>query len=100
MRREYVGAASVESGMVLIGDPGYINSKWDEKTYEELCVTLRGHWTNTVEIGGQMIAINTEGDGSFPVYAEYDEDVVPARIVIEIGAGLNEIEDDDDNRTR
>lgn len=66
-----VGHVSVDSGQIILVDPCYVDDGLD---YYEVCeVTLSdnhaGSWMN-----GHAVATSTGyGDGSYPVYVEYED---------------------------
>ena len=91
---ELVGYIGVDSGQVMIVDPCYLNSydpqdnaEWDlDKnkgtfSYQGFC-----HKTLSDNVGQLNLAVVSStgyGDGSYPVYAETNEDGRIARLVVE-----------------
>jgi hypothetical protein len=84
-RTEYLGSTGVDSGQLLLTDPGYID---DESTfdYEKMCeysgnskILINKHGA---EVG--VVMTTQVGDGVFPVYARYDKkgDLLKIEILI------------------
>lgn len=69
--RVLIGHVSVDSGQIVLVDPCYVEQGLD---YEEVCNTTlsddqAGAWMN-----GHAVATSTGyGDGSYPVYVEYED---------------------------
>ena len=70
--RVLIGHVSVDSGQIVLVDPCYVEQGLD---YEDVCNTTlsddqAGAWMN-----GHAVATSTGyGDGSYPVYVEYEND--------------------------
>lgn len=94
---EFIGSFAVDSGQAMVGDPCYLD-QW--KTDEGLEWNLEGKVgqysyqgasattlenTGTMELGGGLaVAFSTGyGDGSYPVWAKFDEAGRIEKIVIE-----------------
>ncbi len=82
MNRKQIGNCGVDAGCLIIIDPCYIKHIPDLHTDDrwlEFCKVIEAT-AHTRERGGQIhdggggVIVSTGGDGSFPVYAHYDED--------------------------
>lgn len=84
MTRKLIGTCGVDSGQILLIDPGYINSMWDKDgSYEEVCrVSLGTDQAGPVHSLLATVTSTGWGDGLYPVYAEYREDRI-ASVTIE-----------------
>ena len=86
-RRELLGYSCVDSGTLLIVDPCYIANDYKSAIskgtfYEELFEEL--YDTGTQVFDGLAVATSTRnGDGFFPIFAEYGRDGELDRIVID-----------------
>ncbi len=93
---ELIGHFSVDSGQAMVGDPCYL-SDYDPNTNDEWNLegkigqySYQGASATTIagnfgELGlGQAVVFSTGyGDGSYPVYAQVNEDGRVAKIVID-----------------
>jgi hypothetical protein len=94
---EYIGSFAVDSGQAMVGDPCYLD-QW--KTDEGLEWNLEGKVgqysyqgasattlenTGTMELGGGLaVAFSTGyGDGSYPVWAKFNDEGRVTQIVID-----------------
>lgn len=81
-RRDFIGHAPVDSGHLLIIDPCYISDEWKPTSFNSIFKELE-------RTGGQVLewaAVATHcrnGDGIFPIFAEYGEDGEIERVVID-----------------
>jgi hypothetical protein len=83
LKKEKIGEVAVDSGTIVIIDPGYIKSK----------SRLMKAITKSTGMHGRVVAAGTSGtavwsrsgggDGTYPVYAFKNEDGLVKRITIE-----------------
>lgn len=88
-----IGHCAVDSGSLMIVDPCYVLN--DEKTSVEknglyqagVDIILKKKFGEVIYsgVGGKGIITTTfDGDGSYPVYAEVDQNGLPRKIVIDL----------------
>jgi hypothetical protein len=77
--RKLIGRVIVDSGKIVVHD---ICSS-DQEDIEQISVDCLERMGVGMESEDRGVIINTE-DGIFPVYAEFEGDVVPVRFVIEL----------------
>lgn len=86
--RRLLGYVEVDSGTLLVGDPMYVlRHEADGRTgvdYETVLEATSKAQGPVVRLAGQPVLILQQfgGDGSFPVYGEFEDDMF-ARVVIE-----------------
>jgi hypothetical protein len=99
-----IGCFGVDAGLVLICDPCYIYSNDKEgglsedfpKTWEEFLEKfVEDRDSNALSfkaghLGLGVLSSTGYGDGYYPVYAEYDEDGVIERLVIDFNSWCEE----------
>ncbi len=103
-REVLIGLAGVDSGCVIVGDPCYViddrlpeHPTWDEvvdASFDEKGHQVTDkHGAPVVNVNGTFIIGTPYGDGSYPVYAELNDnnEVVSVRIDLE----YDEHEDED-----
>lgn len=104
MDRKMVGYCHVDAGLIWIGDPCYVVAKDSSHVFEswrEFCDKLFTDEKDCVSQpagDGMGLAIDTlDGDGTFPVFVEYEENIFgavrPARITIDFNPPYDEDED-------
>jgi hypothetical protein len=73
-RTEYLGSTGVDSGQLLLTDPGYIDDR-GTFDYEKMCVHSGNSKILINKHGAEVGVVMTTqvGDGCFPVYARYDK---------------------------
>lgn len=95
IERKMIGKIDVDSGQVMVGDPCYL-SDWidndfdvrtkpdpEEFSYNQACHATTSEYQAGV-VAGKAIASSTMwGDGSYPVYIEYNQKNEPLRMIIE-----------------
>ena len=84
MRRK-IGSISVDSGQVMITDPCYVLG--DGGDYDKVCkVTLSKERAGGVDVGtGDAVVSGTAyGDGTYPVYANYDKHGVITSLTVKL----------------
>jgi hypothetical protein len=76
MSEKLLGHVSVDSGTISIGDPCYIVG--EDYEWKDVCDKFfpdendrRGE--NSIEFAGHIMASTLYGDGTYPVYAEYQD---------------------------
>lgn len=91
---EQIGELYVDAGCIWLGDPCYVlgaDSSNGPKTWSDYCDLLDelGHWNShepMIEPFGHGIGMHVQtmyGDGSYPVYAEYEGNKIK-RIIIDL----------------
>ena len=94
MTREKVGEVWVDSGQLIIVDPGYLHdweaNSFDNEDPEDNSFSYAGACNTTLGVGAGQLAHGavvsaTGGDGVYPVYAEIISGRVQ-RLIIELGA--------------
>ena len=72
---EYLGITGVDSGQLLLTDPGYIDDK-DTFNYDKMCLWDNKNSKVLINKHGAQVGVvmtTQVGDGVFPVYARYDK---------------------------
>ena len=105
MDRRLVGYCDVDSGTIWIGDPCYVVAKDSSHVFES--------WSDYCDKSSEMFEVGhsepagagmgitlptLDGDGAFPVYVEYEENMFgairPARITIDFNPPYDSDEED------
>ena len=87
----HAGAVAVDSAQIVITDP--INLGSEERYQRVVDLTLAKGAGEIVDLDGQGlessdgVALETGGDGSFPVYVSYDDAGRPVRVRIQLRQG-------------
>jgi len=93
MKQELLGHIGVDTSQVVIMDPEYLrgyDSGYFDDFFGKCCdITSSSKRGDAIpyDLGGEGKAVVAEtgyGDGTYPVYAEYDEDGRIRRIIIDI----------------
>jgi hypothetical protein len=95
MTREKVGEVWVDTGQLIIVDPGYLHdweaNRFDDEDPEDNSFSYAGACNTTLGVGagqlahGAVVSNTAGGDGVYPVYAEIISGRVQ-RLIIELGA--------------
>ena len=99
--RRFLCVVEVDSGTLLVGDPSYCLPQAEQERpgidYQRVIDAEPGYG---IYLGGQPVILlgGFGGDGTFPVFAELDEDGVVASITIEF-VGPEDDEDGEDEAT-
>lgn len=80
MKRIHVGNIIVDSASFWIGDPTYVDFRG--KTVDEWCGKESICQIDTPDTDG-ITGYTPDGDGSYPVYAEYDQAGCLLRVILE-----------------
>ena len=101
--RQFLGVVEVDSGTLVVGDPLYCLPQAERARpgidYQAVIDAEPGYGTY---LAGQPVILlgRFGGDGTFPVYAEFDEYGELARVTIEfVGPDEDEDENEDDGET-
>lgn len=91
--RRKIGEIGVDSGQVVVTDPCYLKDWKDghfedgakpDNDYARCCVaSLKPEGGGEVEGRSAVCSSTGWGDGSYPVYVEYDRDGRVARLIVE-----------------
>jgi hypothetical protein len=107
--RVHVGDVFVDAGAIWVGDPCYVissDAEYDKMTWNEFCDkwfvfgsvdhelrnSEKPHVSAVLGFGIGLAIDTAWGDGSYPVYVEYNSDGRPSRVTIEFEGS----EDDDE----
>ncbi len=93
---ELVGSFSVDSGQAMVGDPCYLDQwqtnenepfeldgKVGQYSYLGACATTISQNAGELGIGSAVVFNTGYGDGTYPVYVQYNEDGRVAKVVID-----------------
>jgi hypothetical protein len=101
-KKVQIGVVGVDSGQLMVCDPGYLQKEWinreflgdkgrptGEFSYDGACratLTKEGVGQLNFKRGhaGAGVAFSTKGDGTYPVFAEYDKEGRIVRVIIEV----------------
>jgi len=82
MTRKKIGTICVDSGQIAIVDPCYV---LDGKAYEAACLDTKNVKEHVFAPPyGTGVVVSSNGDGTHPVFIEFDDDNRPHRIVIDL----------------
>lgn len=86
--RKLLGNASVDSGLIYIGDPCYISGRKPEADYKEILEQLGDSVSASLIFklgheGAGVVSSTLHGDGTYPVYGYFkDENPRPYKLEI------------------
>ncbi len=95
--RRFLGVVEVDSGTLLLGDPGYCLPRAKDGTSGIDYESIMGAPDEPASyLDGRPVILLTRfgGDGTFPVYGEIDEDGELVRVTIEFVGPEDEDEGD------
>jgi hypothetical protein len=102
MSKKLIGEISVDSGQIIIVDPAYVLKDYKEGEADELyrktsAMTVGLPYSGIVPMSdGDAVALKTDIDGAFPVYAETASDGTIKKIIIDLQSNIpDDIEEDD-----
>lgn len=73
-----VGECSVDSGQIMIIDPCYVDEGLDYKEVCKISLSNKGYG----EFEGGFVTTTLWGDGTYPVYAEFEGDRISSLTIM------------------
>jgi hypothetical protein len=95
--RRFLGVVEVDSGTLVVGDPAYLLARASEgKQGIDYQVVVDAPEVAASYLAERPVILLGQfgGDGTFPVFGEFDEDGVLARVTIDFVELDDEDEDD------
>jgi hypothetical protein len=92
-----LGYVEIDSGTLLVGDPGYVLPRAaDGRTGVDYQAVIDARSVPAQALAGQPVLLlsNFGGDGTFPVYGEFDEGEL-VRVTIEFEGPSGDDDEDD-----
>lgn len=75
--KKFIGKVDVDSGCIILCDPAYCNLLDKDNGIKEVVLNKEKNYCGEVLICGlakSVVSSTRDGDGSYPVFAEFDKD--------------------------